>query len=779
MRRFVVASLAVLLLSTAAQALDFGQAFPLTNTRYGTMPAEGRVVSNGTDVFLFWCSNRTMRAKLHESGVKRVGRAIMPCSDNALDAFDVVWTGSRFMVAATANGILITQMLDRDAQPVGGEFRIAANAHTPRLAANGTTTLLLFRWSDALAAIAFSALGEQTSSPRALSAYPTPSYAVTSNGTGFIALAARPRAMQMFLFDANGHLAVDRPLFENSTDVARFVSIASDGSNYLATWLADDSGGTAAAFDANGTFISSSSFATSDPGAARASASVWTGSEYVLAYSQKSGSHRLRMFTFDRGAQLLHEEPERLFDNSLGAASLVSFKHTTLLAWNPSPDSVVEPVPLGPTSLAAYSYGASIQRTLATTASRNATLVVWSEELGGRDIVRAGLRDRMGYWLESERIFADSLRNAVATSNGTTFLVVASDDATSQALRLDAKAEPIGSPITLPFLATSVAANNTCYAIAGYRRTANGGEVVASRMGFDGALTPPVVVRTLGELSFPAIASDGDQFLMVYNAATGLEATRLSNAVTRLDDINQTIVARDIVSKPAVAWNGTTFVVAWEDGTEVGLTTIAANGLLTDFVLQARDVPVHDVQLATLPNRAIAILWSEAQRHRVAVFNELATIEQYATIDDDGSSGVRIAALPSGRIAYVRSQPWIAPPYHGAPRVSMRVADRSLVRAPLPPTPIDLRVTSPQLSPAYSWKGELGEQYTGFRLEYRLSGVASWNDAGVWWNGNLRTALDYEPWTDPLTQFRIRAYTDWGISQVWTGERPVKRRSVR
>ena len=72
--RFALAALLLFFTATAtAQPLSFRDAFPLTNTRYGEMPASPTLHSNGQELLLFWPTVSNVRVTKLVEGERRGG----------------------------------------------------------------------------------------------------------------------------------------------------------------------------------------------------------------------------------------------------------------------------------------------------------------------------------------------------------------------------------------------------------------------------------------------------------------------------------------------------------------------------------------------------------------------------------------------------------------------------------------------------------------------------------------------------------------------------------
>jgi len=149
MRRLVF--IAALLLTTLPLVAQFADdtAFPLANTRYGPAGTPGRPVlgTNGKDFLLVWWTPASIRVTKTVPGVEkpRVGRPILPAEAGQFDEPAIVWTGSRFLVATNYNNAIVGRLLFANGEPASNQFTILSNAYGPQLATNGQRILMLYR----------------------------------------------------------------------------------------------------------------------------------------------------------------------------------------------------------------------------------------------------------------------------------------------------------------------------------------------------------------------------------------------------------------------------------------------------------------------------------------------------------------------------------------------------------------------------------------------------------------------------------------------------------
>jgi hypothetical protein len=123
---------------------------PQTHTRYGAFGAEPRLTTNGQHAFLLWANESKVRATKLVDGEKRAGQPVL---DVDFGWFDVVWTGSHFLVAAYERRLnrdeIRGRLLNTNGDPIGEPFTIVARYGRPRLAFDGARVLMVYDRSEA------------------------------------------------------------------------------------------------------------------------------------------------------------------------------------------------------------------------------------------------------------------------------------------------------------------------------------------------------------------------------------------------------------------------------------------------------------------------------------------------------------------------------------------------------------------------------------------------------------------------------------------------------
>ncbi|HEX7830429.1 MAG TPA: fibronectin type III domain-containing protein [Thermoanaerobaculia bacterium] len=812
MRKIAVSLLLLSLLTPAtAFAFGFGEPIALTNTRYGTVPGEARLASNGTDVFLFWSSGGFVRVTRLVEGVKRVGRPVLAVTQPGIGSFDVLWNGANFVVAGTNGTSIAGRLLDRDGEPLAGEFTLMTGARYPRLAFNGNTLLLLAEHSTFPRALTLPLTKNATPSGVSVQSLPgrADAWAVASDGRGFAAITASSSELQLTNFGANGVISSSEAL-SVAYSGSREVAIASDGTRYFAAWI-DDTGGVSVMI--NGSHVGPRVPFTQESGRTYGSPSaMWSGSDFVLAYwrskydfTTEKSVDSVRAMHFDTQGVPTLAEPSQAAHRHHYATALLAHQGRVLLAWNREEDAVVDVLPGGTPSDAWSTFGAADQKLLAAVNSGTTTLVVWTETVNGVESVYAGLQDGNGNW--SERLLTNrTIYHAIAGTDGTNFVVVLAEgnpittsdyrvDYKGTAYRIDARGVVSGRTISIPFHPTGIASNGHHYAIIGVKPTTPPGwenDVVAARLDPSGNLSSTIMIRALDATtaaSFPSIASNGIDFLAVWLAAPpcsgdcpdpvehGVEGARLNADLSRIDATDLVLGARHWTwTQPVIAWNGSRYVVAYDDGLSIESAFVGLNGSIARQTIATSTWSVGYPSIASTTSGDVAILWREGSRQRIANLTSSGSVRDENTIADGSFNGARLVRSASG-LSYISFQPRPDAPHHGATRVVLRNAPFGIAGPPLgvPPAPrATARLAGTRMVVEWTGSG------TGYRIEYRVAD-GSWNEVAAWYDGETHSASLAMP---DNTAFRVRAYNDFGMSAPSAATpavrlNPGKRRSVR
>jgi hypothetical protein len=284
--------LAVIVLSIAAAtpvlAQSFGELFPLTNTRYDAAVGTPRLTANGHDFFLFWSTERKIRATSLAEGGPRVGQVVLDMNGK----FDVVWTGDVFLAASSrryhdysSDAAIIGRVLDADAQPLGDEFMLADHGREPRIAAGPEAIVMVYRSTGNDTRVLV--LGPRGESIGAQSRSVQPEgmgYAVAANDAGFMIAFTNANELRTITLDRQGRVVSERAL-ARTVKSYREVALATDGERYLLAWCTNGPGETAASnLDENGSIGVPYVFAGSN---SRAISAVWDGTQWSVSQEGK------------------------------------------------------------------------------------------------------------------------------------------------------------------------------------------------------------------------------------------------------------------------------------------------------------------------------------------------------------------------------------------------------------------------------------------------------------------------------------------------------------
>jgi hypothetical protein len=305
------------LFSTAlvAQPAYFGGRASLTNTRYATTAAVP-LATDSSDV-TFWSTAHNIRV----SRGNDVALAVLEASGDG----DVVWSGARFLVAATAVDTIVGRLLDAQGSPTSDTFEIMKQASKPRLASDGDRVLMLYTSGGTLRVVVLNREGLPAAAPQTL-AIDVVDYDVAPNA----ALIATKEAVKLLTLTRDGAIATETRV----ADAAEHVALASNANQLLGIWsrggkaeAAVLSGGAIQPFAIDGHSIASLSLAG-------------TGSGYRAAYLDGGAA---RMLSLNAGAR---EGGGATSPAMLGAAeqSLAASASTplaTLVAWNEGTDAHV------------------------------------------------------------------------------------------------------------------------------------------------------------------------------------------------------------------------------------------------------------------------------------------------------------------------------------------------------------------------------------------------------------------------------------------------------
>lgn len=778
--------LVVLLLSStaAAQPLTFGDAFPLTNTSYGEMPAFPTLQSNGQDLLLFWPTVSNLRVTKVVEGERRGGKSAL---DTTVTSFSVAWNGTHFLVAAATSEGIQGRLVTRSGEPAGDAFRIFNAGLRPKLAWNGRFFLLLVELDGRLYSMQLDAAGRATSTAQLLFD-PAPgahlaSYDIASDGNGFAVSVASQSEVTLVVLDDDGDIRADAIIF---TATVGETKIASNGASYLAAWQTVGNGTFAIPLSSNGT--AGEAFEL-DPGRNVTSplSIVWSGTAWAVGYTTTPTDPRaavtVRIAHVDApGRRVVSHEETAGFNPSLAVSN-----GTVYAAWRPNllgAPAVVAPLPLGSSTPEEMTHAASYQRAVATATSNDATLIVWTDETEGSRTLHAGLRARDGGWTQRD-LPGLPVNVLAAASDGREFVLIVRDAVKTEAVFLDDRGR-VARRVSLPLMAVDVDWDGTQYLLLGSTGTV---EIAAAKLSPSGAVSAPVAIENGGLGAAPVgIATNGTTTIAAWIVPEEchitcifvgqLKVVRLGSDLQRLDTAS--IVESPLLDAASIVWDGRRFLAAWA----VEIVTVPATGGVQQTILsQEPTQATSPLQLAPVPG-GLAITWSEGRPgsnlrgNRVLLLrhdNSASSVTFAPEVRNFG--GPRVAALPDGGILFLESRPNFEAPHHGSPRLMARVAAAVPVSRPDAPS-LDATVQNGRIR--LNWTAP-PQPVNGYRVEYRISD-GSWHELDQWFDAEERAVtLTWTVAPGVPVLFRVRAFNDAGPSEYsgTSGIHVPRRRSVR
>ncbi|HYK00748.1 MAG TPA: fibronectin type III domain-containing protein [Thermoanaerobaculia bacterium] len=780
-------ALTVLLLSStaAAQPFSFGDAFPLTNTRYAAMPAFPTLVSNGQELLLFWPTVSNVRVTKVVEGELRGGKSAL---DRSASSFSVAWNGTYFLLAAATSQGIEGRLFSRSGEPVGDAFRIFNAGLGPELAWNGRSFQLLVQLDGRLYSMQLDAAGRATTTAQLLFE-PAPgahlaSYDIASNRRGFAVSIASRAEVTLVVLDSEGQVVTDNTIF---TSPVGHTTIANAGDDYVAAWQAVSGGAFAMSFSSaegrGGVILAL------DPGWKVTSplSVVWNGVSWLVAYTATppgpAAASAVRIAHLDPFAQRVERHEETAGSNP----SLALVNSRVYAAWRPDllgAPAVVAPLPLGSGTPEAVTHAASYQAAGATASSNDAALIVWTEQAEGTKTLHAGLRARDGGWTERSIPATPQAEIIAAASDGRDYAIILRDGVQTEAVFLDDRGRVVRR-VPLPLTAVDVDWDGTSYLLLGSAGV--NGFVVAARLTPSGDVSAPVPVGTDPNRRAIAagIATNGTTTIAAWIEETdcpilcpftgNLKIARLGNDLKRLDAVS--LVESPVLDEASVVWDGTRFLAAW--GGEVA--TVPVFGGVQQTLVNQPVVSPSSPQLTAVAGGVALTLnegGSNSRVNHVLLLRHDNSRSSVAFPEVRNFSAPRVAALPDGgSILYIESRPNFDAPHHGSPRLMARVA--SIVPVVRPDAPsLEATVRSSRIRLNWSVPAQ---PVNGYRVEYRLSD-GSWHELEQWFDPEERSVtLTWTVSPGVPVMFRVRAFNDAGPSDYspTSGINVPRRRSVR
>ena len=753
-----------------AQTPHFGEAVPQTHTRYGAFGAEPRLVTNGQSAFLLWADDAKVRITKLIDGERRAGRPVL---DVDRGWFDVVWTGSHFLVAAYdrrfANDEIRGRLLDANGEPIGESFTITQYLGRPRLAFDGSRVLMLYGYvpgtNEYLTGFMFMRFLGVDGRPVADPANAQLSLvqrgmdvAVAAGGPGFVAATATNVSVEIKPMSPEA-VGVVWPLAATET-MPRRVAVASDGRNALVVWTNGDQAAELATARQDG--LVSGRMSIPGTQGATSVAAAWNGTKWVVSTIT---SGKLTTHLIDgAGAQALAQSNAHA-ESSVTVASL---NGRTFAAWRGT--GTGQPVLVRDVSQnnngETAAFGAAKQTLQTATASHDASLIVWSETRDGRRTLHAGARSASGSWREN-RIGEDD-DAPLAASNGSLFLVIKKSASGWSAVTLTPDLQVTASTeIMNAFTPTGITWDGTGWVVIGISAQSN---VYAARVMPWGAVSASFLIAehtSNSETANARIMWSGDGYLAVWQDSNCmvvcdvykfvLHGTRLTKELQRVD-AQPLLLAPNLADSPDLYWDGSRYVIFWSNAgilqTRTMRTNASGSGIST-----VTGVNIDTNQLRVTPTSYGAAITSNDGE--VLLIRDGALVTRYEL----GEPHTADALVSVGaEVLYVQATAKDAMPYHGASHVFLSAG------GVLPPNDVP---DPPKFSRAsmeddgnvmlLQWKAPV-DPVNGYRIEYRVNdGV--WNELDQWFDA-ATTSMSIRPWLDGARyHFRIRAYSNAGVSE--------------
>ncbi len=779
----VAAVLVLTLLSVqiTAQQWQFGEPFPLTNTRYSETWGNPILLENDSGTFLFWATPEGVRVTKIIPGERRGGRIVLETVESS--GFDVVWTGKHFFVAAgTSRGAqegVVGQLLDENAENVGSARVLAEYGTLPRLASSKSAILLVFKTSAHVVADFMTLEGSATGVVHSFETSYSYSYSlkhdVASNGTNFAIAASLFRSMQTIVLDAFGAFAITSV---DSGGRPEFITLESNGTDYVVAY------GTSTTkmrrLHTNGDLDDALDLESSSGTPSIA----WNGSEYVVAYVHVSPLG-LSIARVDRDVrQVLSSEMNE--EQNVGNPSVLVRGEQVRVAYG-SPVKVTD-LPFGQNEPTVVTYAAASQKLLGAASSNDATLVVWDEDDG----LRFGLRTSDGRW--RERVLPGlGRRSAVAASDGEGFVIFTEDPTSAYpppvAIFIDSSGNPSPKRVELPCLPRDVVWTGSAWAIAGINRDG----LVAAFLKPSGEVSAPVFISPLegGSTELPqvSVATDGEGFLVVWEKFhanpfppqlqfTSVSAFLLDGSLQK--NSSEILVTTYETRWPAAAWRNGSYTIAFATEWIGGVYARA----LTNGTLQARSTihtspnELRDVRIATIGDNQW-ISWLETyDPDSAAPVHRIVSDSGWFTFRSGTLTAPFVVPMPAGGgVAYLGTTIQPPAPHHGRRHVMMAIADRvapwRLNESPVMTARYENQVIN------LAWT-DASSSADGYRVEYRI-GDGSWNELNRWFDPDERSTAFFPIRSGILYSFRVRGWSEGGTGPysapavVYTG----RRRAVR
>jgi hypothetical protein len=805
--------LLVLTVSAAFAALGsaplfFGDPVPLTPTHYGSPSGVPAVASNGSASVLVTAADESIRAARIVDG-QLVTSQFALASTPDTEQVSIVWTGTRFLVAASSieqqRPVIRGRFLDAQGAPAGSPFIMLYDASDPQLASNQDVTMLAARKEPGGEVFAYildgNGVAPLSSTPYKLASRAAhgPDFDLASNGNTFMAVTSSAEELNLTRFDRFGSV-ISQSTFQGNQGASRPrpATITSNGSGYLLVWLEGSRTGFATYIDANGTALPGRSFdeILSPPNAfLYEPTAVWSGSDWVISYAfRRPFTHELRVVRMDEQARAVtvREPNQTMPDGETSVSALLARGGVVSAFWHPqrfgaATSLVQQTLPFATSTARNLLFDPFDQKVLAAESTPGFFAILWNESRDRVTTSRLTITDRRNSY--SEQILELPATAAEAAGDDGLVFVTSHPTASSTAVVLGPAGNLI-KIIELTFRATDVTWNGDIYVVVGESE----GRVVAAEITPIGDISSFKVIAPSG--ISPRIDSDGNEFLVAWLADScvqpcfakaSVHASRVDTSRNRIDAGPDLTFAPPVdgASYPTVAWNplNASYIVGWLDGRSLFVWNVPSVG--TPSILDPLLYTGSGFQknLTSLTTRGtVALAWTDDEVTRIVYLNVLTKKEREFSFahPENHVTGVPVLAnVAEGETAILFSELRTDAPWHGSLRVMIATSTDAV---PGPPQ-------TPALAASLRADGDIVLSWTAsdtnidhFRLEYRV-GAGPWLEIEQYIPETQRS-LVFDTVTREPHSFRIRSVSedDWsGYSNETTVRYPTdgKRRSIR
>ncbi|HKO58141.1 MAG TPA: hypothetical protein VJ276_19895 [Thermoanaerobaculia bacterium] len=296
MRSLLIALLLVAPLQ--AQTLDIGRELPVADAKlqpaFGTQSAPA-TATDGNGFFAAWLDARN-GTTVRGARISAAGEVLDPAgillSEKTAGAPEVLWTGSEYVVSWLAGDALKMTRVRPDGTVVERERTLVTGTYSAVLATNGRNLLAAsLTFGPVLHLRLFTLTGEPTGAESTLPWLGT--VRAAGSAAGFLILGVDPRSNVIGQRVSNAGQPIDN-LFSvgSTTSLAGPLFIASDGTSFVTAWPTFPTGSDLRITTITSNAVTSTLLPGENPIAPRI---VWSGSAYELFWSKGSAARHARL----------------------------------------------------------------------------------------------------------------------------------------------------------------------------------------------------------------------------------------------------------------------------------------------------------------------------------------------------------------------------------------------------------------------------------------------------------------------------------------------------